>query len=58
MPDDTVVAEVRNQRAQLLEAAGGTLDKLVEFLRRKQTEAGRTVVTLPARSTDAPSRAS
>lgn len=47
MADDPIVADVRAQRAQLLEAAGGTLDGLIALLRRREAEAGRSAVTLP-----------
>ena len=56
MADDPIVADVRAQRAQLLEAAGGTLDGLIALLRRREDEAGRTAVTLPAPTAGAVSR--
>ena len=49
MPEDQVVAEVRARRAQLLEEAGGSVAKLVEFLRQREADAGRTPVTNPPR---------
>jgi len=60
MADDIIVAEVRRQRAQLLETAGGSLAGLVKLLRTREEQAGRHPVTLPsvsAANTAAPSRA-
>jgi hypothetical protein len=47
MADDIIVAEVRQQRAQLLEAAGGSLTGLVKLLRAREEQAGRQSITLP-----------
>lgn len=47
MSDDPIVAEVRAQRDQLVEAAGGTVEALVRLLREREAAAGRTAVTLP-----------
>jgi hypothetical protein len=46
MTDDPVVADVRAQRAQLLEAAGGTLENLIDLLRRREHEARRIPIIL------------
>jgi hypothetical protein len=47
MADDIIVAEVRQQRAHLLEAAGGSLTGLVKLLRAREEQAGRQSITLP-----------
>jgi hypothetical protein len=57
MQDDAIVAEVRQRRTQVLEAAGGTLDALVKYLRERERQAGRTPVQLPPQSTEPTSRA-
>jgi hypothetical protein len=46
MPDDPIVAEVRLRRDELLREAGGTVDKLVRFLRNEEAKAGRKSVRL------------
>jgi hypothetical protein len=57
MPDDPVVDEVRQRRAELVEAAGGTLETLVKYLKQREAAAGRTPVRLPPRAPDLQSRA-
>ncbi len=47
MPEDPIVADVREARAQLLEAAGGSVEGLVKLLRAREREAGRHPVQLP-----------
>ncbi len=47
MPEDPIVADVREARAQLLEAAGGSVEGLVRLLRAREREAGRHPVELP-----------
>lgn len=44
MSDDSIVTEVREQRARLLATAGGTLESLVAYLRQREREAGRSPV--------------
>ena len=56
MTDDPIVAEVRTQRARLLETAGGTVEALVGFLRQQEANAGRVAVSPPAAAA-APTRA-
>lgn len=50
--DDVIVAEVRTVRAQLVEQAGGTLEGLVEYLRRRERAADRYPVELTAAVSD------
>lgn len=57
MPDDSIVAEVRLCRAKLLETAGGTVNTLVQYLREREAEAGRTPVQLPPQAPAPQSRA-
>ena len=47
MPEDPIVADVREARAQLLDAAGGSVEGLVRLLRAREREAGRHPVELP-----------
>ncbi len=47
MPEDPIVADVREARAQLLEAAGGSVEGLVKLLRAREQEAGRHPAELP-----------
>lgn len=47
MPEDPIVADVREARAQLLEAAGGSVEGLVRLLRAREREAGRHPVEQP-----------
>jgi hypothetical protein len=47
MTTDRIVDEVRAARAALLQAAGGTLDGLLDFLTRQEAAAGRAPVSLP-----------
>lgn len=47
MPEDPIVADVRQARAQLLDAAGGSVEGLVRLLRAREREAGRHSVNLP-----------
>ena len=47
MPEDPIVADVREARAHLLEAAGGSVEGLVRLLRAREREAGRHPVQLP-----------
>ena len=49
MAEDMVVKEVRAQRSELLEQAGGTVEQLVNLLRRREAEAGRASISLPPR---------
>jgi hypothetical protein len=44
--DDPIVAEVRTVREQLFEQVGGTLEGLVEYLRRRERAADRHPVEL------------
>ncbi len=46
MTTDQIVDEVRAARAALLQAAGGTLDGLLDFLNRQEAAARRTPVFL------------
>ena len=46
MPEDPIVADVRQARAQLLEAAGGSIGALVQLLRTREAAAGRRPVEL------------
>ena len=46
MPDDAIVTDVRQQRERLLETAGGSLEVLIQYLRQRETEAGRKPVRL------------
>lgn len=46
MPEDPIVAEVRQARARLLEAAGGTVGGLVRLLQDREQEAGRHPIAL------------
>ena len=46
MTRDQIVDEVRAARAALLQAAGGTLDGLLDLLTREEAAAGRTAVVL------------
>jgi hypothetical protein len=57
MQDDAIVADIRQHRSELLEAAGGTLDALVQYLRQREREAGRTPVQLPPQALEPKSRA-
>lgn len=57
MQEDAIVAEVRQHRIELLEAAGGTLETLVQRLQQREREAGRTPVQLPPRAAEPKSRA-
>ena len=47
MSEDPIVTDVREARAQLLEAAGGSVEGLVRLLRAREREAGRHPVELP-----------
>ncbi len=47
--EDPIVTEVRSAREALLAASGYDLEELCRRLRKKQEEAGRTVVVLPPR---------
>lgn len=57
MQEDAIVAEVRRRRIELVEAAGGTLDGLVEHLRKREREAGRSPVKRPPQPAQSESRA-
>ncbi|MGH7663208.1 MAG: hypothetical protein ACRENI_02760 [Gemmatimonadaceae bacterium] len=57
MPDESIVAEVRQCRAKLLATAGGTLDTLVQYLQERERQAGRTPVQLPPQAPTTQSRA-
>ena len=57
MTDDPIVAEVRAQRAQRLETAGGTVEALVRFLRQQEVNAGRVSISPPQPVAAAPTRA-
>ena len=50
MPEDPIVADVREARAQLVEAAGGSVEGLVRLLRAREREAGRQPVELPSQA--------
>ena len=52
MTTDRIVDEVRAARAALLQAAGGTLDGLLDFLTRQEAAAGRTAVSLSPKRPD------
>ena len=54
MSEDPIVAEVREARSLLVEAAGGSLAALVRWLRARETQAGRQPVTLPSESAAGP----
>ena len=57
MPDDSIVTDVRQQRGQLLETAGGSLKALIQYLRQREVEAGRNPVRLGPQAPVAGSRA-
>lgn len=57
MSNDSIVAEVRAHRDQLVETAGGTVEGLVRLLRDREAAAGRTALTLPPREPVAATRA-
>lgn len=57
MPDDPIVDEVRQRRAELLETAGGTLGTLIQYLKQREAEAGRTPVQLSPRPPELQTRA-
>ncbi len=46
MPDDPIVAEVRQRRDDLLRSTGGDLDALVRFLQEQEAKTGRKPVRL------------
>ncbi len=46
MSDDAIVTDGRHQRARLLQTAGGSLEALIQYLRQRETEAGRKPVRL------------
>ena len=52
MTRDQIVDEVRAARAALLQAAGGTLDGLLDLLTREEAAAGRTAVVLTPKRPD------
>jgi len=57
MERDPIVEEVRRAREQLLDEAGGDLDRLVDMLRQSQAESKRPVVSRPPKKVDANSDA-
>jgi hypothetical protein len=57
MPEDAIVTEVRERRAELLQTAGGTLEALVQYLQEREAEAGRTPVQRPPQAPTPQSRA-
>jgi hypothetical protein len=46
---DPIVAEVRRHRRELADRFGHDLKKIVEYLRKREKEGGRTVVKAPPR---------
>jgi len=48
-PGDPIIDEVRRHRAELLRAAGGSLDALCDALTESEAKESREVVKLPPR---------
>jgi hypothetical protein len=49
MPEDPVVAETRELRAQMMDEAGNSLDGLFDFLKKEQESYRDRLVRLPPR---------
>lgn len=47
--EDPIVAETRALRQQLLDEVGNDLDRLIEFLKKRELEHPERLVTLPPR---------
>jgi hypothetical protein len=50
-PSNPIVDEVRAAREALAKESGDDIEKIVEAARRRQAASGRTVVTLPPKTT-------
>ena len=56
MPEDSIGSEIRQARAQLLDAAGGSLEGLVRMLQTREQQAGRRPVDLASEAVTDTSR--
>ena len=52
MTKDSIVEDVRQARAALLEKSGGTLEHLFDYLERQQAASGREAIVLPPKRLD------
>jgi hypothetical protein len=57
-PSNPIIDEVRAAREALAREAGDDMETIVEAVRQRQAESGRTVVTLPPKTPQVTKRAS